>query len=400
MEKKTKRIKLDWERFLITVMGTAIGVALTFVVNGMVARHNKEQAQRLTAIMVIHDIDNTIDFLKDWKETEEQQGELLRFALDQRDRLEEMSFDTLNTILGYLADSNIDFRFDTSKEKIFNSDLDTWQNLGNMAFLDNVQDFYHERQSFQDGVNQSTMWKGPIPDEEYMQFVMGTGWVTQEEYAAALRPFLKEKLHEPRVVYYINVSGTRVRNLSQWIDHWTKKNNENKFLMGITDRELEDYISSIRKKGDPLTRSKLLGRWVFTVGDQTNEYDFQGDHSYTYVNDYASSFTKMTYFSGKVKMTISYRGEWAFQGDSLVLTPDYNTVDLVVDPSGLVPEKNMQDSLDAWVKENRESAMDYFKERVDKGEKYAVKALVDSSKDKMEWTDADDNVRYLKRKEE
>ena len=99
-------------------------------------------------------------------------------------------------------------------------------------------------------------------------------------------------------------------------------------------------------------------------------------------------------------MTISYRGEWAFQGDSLVLTPDYNTVDLVVDPSGLVPEKNMQDSLDAWVKENRESAMDYFKERVDKGEKYAVKALVDSSKDKMEWTDADDNVRYLKRKEE
>ena len=66
----------------------------------------------------------------------------------------------------------------------------------------------------------------------------------------------------------------------------------------------------------------------------------------------------------------------------------------------LVPEKNMQDSLDAWVKDNRESTLDYFKSMVDKGEKYAVYALVDSSKDKMEWTDAEGNVRYLKRKEE
>lgn len=398
MENKTKR-KFDWERFLITVMGTAIGVALTFIVNGMVSRHNKEQAQRLTAIMVIHDIDNTIDLLKDWKENEEQQGELLRLALDQRDRLEVMSFDTLTTILGYLTDSYIDFRFDTSKEKIFNSDLDTWQNLGNMAFLDNVQDFYHERQSFQDGVNQSTMWKGPIPDEEYMQFVMGTGWVTQEEFAAALRPFLKEKLHETQVIYYINVSGTRVNGLGQWIDDWTRKNNENKFLMGITDREMEEYDNSISKKGVPLTRSKLLGKWVFTVGDQTNEYDFQSDHSYTYVNDYAPSFLKMTTFSGKLKMTVSYRGEWTFRGDSLVLTPDYSTADMKLDPSGLVPEKNMQDSLDAWVNWYREQGRDIFKEKAEKGERYVVKALMDSSKDKMEWTEADGDVRYLKRKE-
>ncbi|MCR5709296.1 MAG: hypothetical protein K6G79_02310 [Bacteroidales bacterium] len=227
MEKKSKIRKFDWERFLITVMGTAIGVALTFVVNGRVARHNKEQAQRLTAIMVIHDIDNTIDLLKDWKKEEEKQDDLLRFALEQRDRLEGLSSDTLNTILEYLKAINIDFRFDTSKEKIFNSDLDTWQNLGNMAFLDNVQDFYHARQSFQDGVNHSTMWTGPIPDEDYMQFVMGTGWVTEEEFAAALRPFLKEKLYETQVVYYINISGTRVTSLGQWIDHWTRMNNEN-----------------------------------------------------------------------------------------------------------------------------------------------------------------------------
>ena len=397
MEKKTKR-SFDWGQFFVTVLGTAIGVALTFVVSGLLEHKNKEQARRLTAIMVIHDIDNTISILKDWKEKEERDGESLRAALKQRDLIDLMPYDTLNTILDLLTDSRLDFSFDASKEKIFNSDLDTWQNLGNMAFLDNVQDFYHVRQTIQDGVNQSTMWRGPIPNEEYMQFVMRTGWVTQEEFAAALRPFLKEKLHDERVVYYINVSESRVKGLGQWIDNWTKLNDENKFLMGITDRELDDYVNSISKKGVSLKRSKLLGHWVWTVGDQTNEYDFHADRSYDFAINYASSFTRSMYFSGRFKITVSYSGNWAFEGDSLVLTPDYNTADMKVDSSSLVPEENMQDSLDAWVNRYREQGIAYFKAMADQGEKLTTKARMDSSNDKMEWTNSDGSVRYLKRK--
>lgn len=108
----------------------------------------------------------------------------------------------------------------------------------------------------------------------------------------------------------------------------------------------------------------------------------------------------MTSFSGKLKMTISYRGEWTFRGDSLVLTPDYSTADMKLDPSGLVPEKNMQDSLDAWVIWYQEQAIDNFKEMAEKGESLTVKALLDSSKDKMEWTYDEGKVRYLNRKEE
>ena len=178
MEKKTKR-RFDWGSFFVTVLGTAIGVALTFIVSGILERRNKAQAQRLTAIMVIHDIDNSIDIVKKMKEEEERNGELLRLALKQRDQLEMMPFDTLSSVPGILTDSRSDFSFDTSKEKIFNSDLDTWQNLGNMAFLDNVQSFYHYRQWAQEGMNESTMWQRPISNEEYMQLIMRGGWVTK-----------------------------------------------------------------------------------------------------------------------------------------------------------------------------------------------------------------------------
>ena len=384
----------------MTVLGTAIGVALTFVVDGIVARHNKEQAQRLTAIMVIHDIDNSVKIVKNIKEEEESNGELLRLALKQRDHLEGIPFDTLYSVLGILADSRSDFSFDTSKEKIFNSDLDTWQNLGNMAFLDNAQLFYYNRQEFQDGVNQSTMWERPIPDEEYMQLIMRDEWATAEEFAAALMPFLKEKLYDNRVVYYINSSSNRLNHMTQVIDYWTAVNNENKFLMGISDQELEDYVSNINKKGVSLTRSKLLGRWVLNMGDQTNEYYFHGDHGYDFAVDYAPAFIKTAFFSGRLKMRFYYRGQWTFQGDSLVLTPDYNTADVIVDPSELVPEENMQDSLNAEVNRYRELGLASFKEMEEKGKKHIVKALLDSSNDKMEWTEPDGAVRYLKRKEE
>ena len=391
---------MDWQQFFITVIGTAIGVALTFVVSGILERRNKVQAQRLTAIMVIHDIDNTIDNVKGMKEEEERDGELLRSALKQRDHLEVMPFDTLTRVLGVLVDSRSDFSFDTSKEKIFNSDLDTWQNLDNMAFLDNVQSFYHYRQGVQESMNQSTMWERPISDEEYMQLIMGAGWMTEEEFAAIMLPFLKKKLYENRVVYYINTSSSRLDFLTQLIDYWNGLNDENKFLMGITDQELEDYVSNISKKGIPLTRSKLLGHWTSTVGEQTTEYEFHGDHSYDFEIDYASSFRQMRFFSGSLKMKVSYCGQWAFQGDSLVMTPDYNTAEVTVDTSGLVPEEGMQDSLDTWVIRYREQLMDNFKGMADNGEKPTVKARLDSSHDKMEWVYSDGDVRYLKRKRE
>ena len=96
----------------------------------------------------------------------------------------------------------------------------------------------------QEGMNESTMWQRPISNEEYMQLIMRGGWVTKEAFAAAIQPFLKEKLQDNRVVYYINVSSSRLDYLTQLIDYWTGLNDENKFLMGITDQELEDYVKT------------------------------------------------------------------------------------------------------------------------------------------------------------
>lgn len=400
MEKKTTRKKIDWQQFFITVIGTAIGVALTFVVSGILERRNKAQAQRLTAIMVIHDIDNTVNIFQSWKDNEEKGKALLVYALEHKDQKEAIPSDTLMNVLNLLVRSKTEYHFDTSKEQIFNSDADTWQNLENMKFIDNVQEFFYERQRFLEIANNAEWFREPIPDEEFMQVIMNSGWVTEEEYFTELWAFLRDKLQDKRVAYYINVSHARVEALTQYIDKFTLLNEENKFIMGITDQELEDYVNSLHNNGIALTKGDLPGRWLFASRDQNMEYTFHSDNTYTYSNAKNSSYVKTPYWSGVYTVKVTYKGTWTLQRDSLVLTPDYASSDVLLDPSGIVVEKDGEKNLADWLNQYQETTLNYFREEDDKEYQYAVKARLDSSRDKMEWTEADGTVRYMKRKRE
>ena len=400
MEKKTTRKPFDWQRFLISVMGTAIGVALTFVVNGMLERRNKEQAQRLTAIMVIHDIDESIDILKSMAEPEEERGKLLEFALEHRDNLGKMPYDSLTSIIYALLESS-DFRFDDSKEKVFNSDLDTWQNLGNMKFIDNVQSFFYNRQSFQEWYNSDDLWRRPVSRDEYMQLFMGEGWLTEERVCEILHPFLKEKLHDRRVTYYIDVASYRLREFNRKIEEWTDLNEDNKFLMGITDRELEDYINSMVAEGNRVTKRNLTGNWTLAMGKNSySNYSFGPGNSFS-VESVLLDEGHWENWSGTLKAISTYSGVWEVKGDSLILTPGPSTagdVKVEVDGSGLVPVEGRRDSLDSWLDEYRQFSLEECRKNSEA--RHAFHSRMDSSHDKMKWTDSAGDVSYLKRQEE
>ncbi|MBR4826892.1 MAG: hypothetical protein IKZ91_03305 [Bacteroidales bacterium] len=398
---KNSKTKLDWRQFFISVLGTAIGVALTFIISGKVERRNQEQAQRLTAIMVIHDIDNTIDILKSWKEQEEEGRKLLAYLQDHKDQKDPIPSDTLSEVFDLLVRSNAEvYHFDTSKEKIFNSDVDIWQNLGNMKFIDNVQDIFNQRQQLLDLTNTTEWFSKPIPQDEYMQIIMG-GWATEQLFNEQRWSFLKKKLQENRVSYYISLANYRVSSLSEYIDRFSLLNDENKFIMGITDREMDNYVNSISNKGIALTRSALLGHWLFSKKEQRLEYDFRSDNTFTITNNLVSEFTRTRYWSGIIKAKLIYDGAWSLQRDSLIMTIDVNKLDVQMDPSGIEVKENMQDSLSSWIQRYRDYLHGRFRDDLSKKtDNIVYQVRLDSSKDKMEWTGANGEVRYIKRMDE
>ena len=395
MDKNNKR-NFDWRQFIISVLGTSIGVALTFVINGMVERRNKEQAQRLTAIMVIYDIDNTIDILKYWKEKEEEAQKLFLYVQEHKDQEAPIPTDTLDIVLNLLVKDNTNYQFDTSKEKIFSSDVDIWQNLENMKFIDNVQDIFNVRQELVESANSTEWFSKPIPAEEYMQIVMG-GWTTQDLYNSRRWSFLKGKMQEKQVAYYINTASYRVSTLSTLVDKFTRLNDENKFIMGITDKEMDGYVNSISYNGHPLTRARLMGQWSFLSKDQMLDYDFHSDNSYTATNTLTSDFKRALYWSGTYKVRCIYSGTWSIQEDSLIMTPAFDAVDVQVDLSDIEVKDNMQDSLSAWMNKVRDMYLEHFRSLQNEDNRQAFKARLDSSRDKMELTDEKGSVRYLKR---
>ena len=161
MDKKKFLNNSWWAPLIISIIGTAIGVGLTFAVNNWMDKRQKQQTQRLMAMMVIHDIDESINYLKNYKEEVETMYYTTMYVRNHLSELESLPTDTLFQALKFIVNDEEDFRFDMSKEKIFHSSPDIWQNLGSMKFIDNVQSFYFDRQTFQNIFNRPNLWQEP-----------------------------------------------------------------------------------------------------------------------------------------------------------------------------------------------------------------------------------------------
>ena len=385
--------------FLVSVLGTAIGVALTFSLNELRSEKQKDQAQRMTAIMVIHDIDDTIDDLKKLKDSEQLFNDYAQFILERKDCMETVPFDTLSRFANMLSKNDVNFCFDTAKEKMFNSSLDSWHNLGDVKFMDNVQSFYYERQRLQELLDNSEAFREPLPENIDYQLFAKYGMMSKEEYAKKICAILKEKFKENAVMVFITLSSQRKQTFIGYIDRWSQLNDENKFLVGITDKEMDDFISSMKENGKPAYKRQLVGTWSYSLEDDNeSEYVFKKDGRFIRT-DNMSTIWYSQYWSGTFKSCYSISGTWDIQGDSLVFNNDPSSVSLVLDVSELIPVKGKEDSLTRWAAKYKEEVIAANVADLESDGHEAFKVRLDPSCDKMEWTRKSGSVYYIKRKE-
>ena len=409
-EDKRKERKSWWMQFLISVVGTAIGVGLTFAVSNKIENRKKEQAQRLTAMMVIHDIDVSIERVKSTKDNMEEQYNAVIYAMSHLDQIDDLPQDTLILALTYIVSDEKGYSFDMSKEKIFNSSPDTWQNLGSMKFIDNVQSFYFNRQSFIDTYDNSIYWQRPVMTRELEQINILDESLSVEQYQklyfARLRQFLKEKLTETNVQNYIAYAAFRLQGLDDMIGRWIRLNNENKFLMSITDDELENYVNSINRTGVAIKDENLIGTWrVSSSDDITEEWEFKEDHTYTVSGNQLRN-ANMPFARGKIKISFTTEGTWAIEGDSLIQVMDWDKHNPVIDGGGMKALPGRQEMLDNFMNEYEKSLTDFISNNSGRKDRNAYGACMDVSGDKIELKKMkteengkmDVEIQYLKRK--
>ena len=328
-----------WNNFLTGVIGTAIGVGLTFAINGIMTNHWKAESKRQTALMAVYDIDQIVKQIETHREREDAFFKVSMYMSTHQEEIETVSTDTLVMLLSYLVDEqsvSYDFAND-SKERAFTSSMEALQNLGNIMFYDNVQACYQTRRELLNKMAKDFSFKRPVSEESYYKWIkeMGddalgiNGWLSEK----ALRALAKHAVQNQGLPYFFHKYFYRDRVYQETINYLMGINQENKLLMEITDEDMEEYIRNNVDKTKPATLKLIAGQWENQQDKQKQTYLLNRDNTATMTSHIE---TNLSFVVEEEKVTVSVvapvtftiNGQWKLEEDSLFLSFDPETTNI------------------------------------------------------------------------
>ena len=210
---KMPNVKRSWiKELLMTFLATTISIVFTFGTALLIEHHQRKNAKRQMAMMIIHDIDDSI------KQMEQVDSILRRFSEIQLKVMEgkySRSIDFANIELMMCNPSKVDFP--ETAEKIFTSNIDTWSTIGKTDFIDNVTQCYINRHHYQ----------LRIIDEFNQQLKPGGS-------LSGLLPL--DSLLSINSDAYVASSGIIIQQMKE-------ANRLNMMIMGISDKDMEKFVS-------------------------------------------------------------------------------------------------------------------------------------------------------------
>lgn len=329
-------VKGGIKELLMTFLGTTISIVLTFGTAAWIEKKEAEESRRLLAMTIVSDIDQSLEVINNRLKYEDECRGISYYLMWNCHRLEEIGSDSITAFLNYVLGSGFprELEMETSNEHIFNSSQDSWRTLSDKKFLKNVQDFYNARSYMEQQRKESVYFKKPVSNEEEYSLIMESDDMKSDEAVLAT---CRRLLQTPRVQNYIGWSGQRMRmyyDLMQYIN----VNEENKFLMGITEKELEEFRNQSLMVVRRAKETDIAGTWdaVLTSVNDHTEYTFRPDHTFTTLetmkwNHYC--------FRGKITTQITISGHWEIVGDTLVNTFDMKTLKIDNDESAITCSK-------------------------------------------------------------
>lgn len=377
----------------MTIIGTTISIVLTFGTSSIIERGKQKAEGRQLAMMVIHDIDNTTESFRRMSQKEKSDFSKSQYLLNYLDKIDKVGADTLNAVLLFiLHESGEQGSFDDSSEQLFLSSQDSWNNINNTTFIDAVTEFYQTRRQTFESVTHGIIWEKPVEEDVFYNRQMSS-----TNYSVDEAVFLSDHLTQDRVKYYIECSPARQRAYNQIADSFEMTSNRCKFLMGITDKEMHEYIESRNHPGKQVKDKNLLGKWVLISNDDAFQgLEFFEDHTLvsTVTQHYIDPF-----FTGCVDIRFIYNGVWNMAGDSLI-TSISSHYDYTIDTSAVHSLPGKSQYLKDLIK-NAENSIEAQMAVFDSAEKInriSYRVALDPSGDRIEMiknTSGTEEVYYI-----
>ena len=392
---KFSRYLMDktWQKELgLTIIGTTLSIILTFGTAQYFEHKQKVANGRLMAMMVIHDIDNTVETLTKLGNEHVKIAKMAQYLMDNQERLESVYIDSLEKVLNALVaadNSPQQYRLDESAEKVFLSSQDSWKSIDNATFIDEVQKFYVFRHALYDHINSSSKWKKPVTEDEYNAEFMKHMLVNA---SVPLRKFLGED----GVKFYINMADYRQQELNFAANRFRQISDRCKFAMDITDEELAAYIENREHTGRNVKEHELIGSWIVQKTTETDVIiEYATDHTY---NQTLISHQPAPVFNGRIDAKLITAGTWELRDDTLlmVLKPG---IQFEMDDSRVTPKPGMEQRTKDYIAEAKAYVKKLAKERdiqEDRPRSYAASIDPTGNKIELMWTELDADGNEVK----
>jgi len=153
------------KQFFLSLIATTISIMLTFGTSAIIENRQKEKAKREMVLMIIYDFDKTIEQVQHADSLLQQASKA-----QQEVALHPECFDSQRPYFLSAISIITDNRFAETTEKIFSSNIETFNTLGNVNFVHEVSAFYNSRRYYQENVL-----------DEFEKEVVGTGIVESLE---------------------------------------------------------------------------------------------------------------------------------------------------------------------------------------------------------------------------
>lgn len=378
------------KEMVLTIIATTISIALTFGTAHLIENYKNKQDGRKIVMMVIHDMDQFVSAFHEQAKYEEKSSNIAIYVMNHLDSLESLPEDTLTSALEYLIQVD-DIKYDESSEKIFQSSQDSWKNINSTTVVDLIQDFFSNRRTTIDHINTNHEFFKPISKADDYEILLNSPdhYYDMDLVIDVLRKVMKEN----KTQHYLIYAAYRQDYFNTIANEWQRASDQCKFVMNISDEEMEAYLKEASRTGSRLTKNKLVGKWIVTSTDETDKETIEFNKDNTFVHIKYHIYTS-TLFTGHITTTHTMPGRWELKGDSLIR--EYS-------PGGHIEMDRSNVSYTPEMKDTVEFTLDKFQKSIDKRNEELKKdpsldrranvAFIDKSGNKIELqsytTDAD-----------
>lgn len=222
-----------WKDFVVAILATTVSIVLTFGTGKLVERNNQKKERRLIALMVMSSIEsfarNLDESAKDWDRMDSVAVWLLRLPIDEVARLGD---DPFEEAVQEVFQAPI-IRHDNTAETIFSSNLDTWKNLGNFQFVDNVGACFSQMNWFEEKNNKDALEYAGHLERIFSHY---------SDYPGSC--FTEKLLRDEQVRRQLQVPNSQKAWLAYCSDILRRMNRQNMKLIGIPEEEVFAFTDS------------------------------------------------------------------------------------------------------------------------------------------------------------